>query len=93
MVPGEWINYTVRINTTGKYNVGMMFTASGDGGIGLLLDGKAITQEIMIPSTRNENETIPWTSGIIGTVLIRWLRYNYKRVFMCLRYKRSPMGI
>ncbi|GAB2816246.1 SUMF1/EgtB/PvdO family nonheme iron enzyme [Ferruginibacter profundus] len=60
MVPGEWINYTVKVNVSGKYSVGMMFTASGDGTIMLLLDGKAITPEVLVPSTRNENETIPW---------------------------------
>jgi hypothetical protein len=38
-VPGEWINYTVEVNITGTYNVGIMYTASGDGGISLDIDG------------------------------------------------------
>ena len=37
-----------------------MYTASGDGGISLNLDGKQLTQELRIPSTRNDKETIDW---------------------------------
>jgi Sulfatase-modifying factor enzyme 1 len=59
-VPGEWINYTVNIAQTGNYSIGLMYTASGDGGIGLLMDGKQLTKELFIPSTRHEKESIPW---------------------------------
>jgi hypothetical protein len=59
-VPGEWINYTVKVNKTGTYTVGLMFTASGDGRIALSLDGKKLTNEIVVPSTRNDKETIAW---------------------------------
>lgn len=59
-MPGEWINYTVNVNKTGIYTVGLMFTASGDGGISLWLDGKKLTGEILVPSTRNEKETVAW---------------------------------
>jgi hypothetical protein len=59
-VPGEWINYSVQVNQTGYYAIGLMYTASGDGGISLLLDGKILTDELLIPSTRNDKETIPW---------------------------------
>jgi hypothetical protein len=58
--PGEWINYTVKVSQTGKYTIGLMYTASGDGGISFNLDGKPLTQELRIPSTRNENESIAW---------------------------------
>lgn len=58
--PGEWINYTVKVNKTGNYQVGLMYTASGDGGISLSLDGKELTKEVLIPSTRNEKEPIEW---------------------------------
>jgi len=37
-----------------------MYTASGDGGMALWLDGKKVTQELLVPSTRDERETIPW---------------------------------
>ncbi len=58
--PGEWINYTVQVNRTGYYSLSLMYTASGDSRINLLLDRKKIIAELQIPSTRNENETIPW---------------------------------
>jgi hypothetical protein len=58
--PGEWIRYTVRVNKTGQYQVGLMYTASGDGSISLALDGKQLTQDLPVPSTRNDQEPIAW---------------------------------
>jgi hypothetical protein len=58
--PGEWINYTVKVNTPGAYQIGIMYTASGDGGISLGIDGKELTSELLIPSTRNDNEPVAW---------------------------------
>ena len=59
-VPGEWINYMVKVNKTGTYDVGFMYTASGDGGILLEIDGKPITTVLLIPSTRNDKEPVGW---------------------------------
>jgi hypothetical protein len=58
--PGEWVNYTIRVNKKGNYSIGLMFTASGDGSIALEIDGKSVTSELKIPSTRNDKETIAW---------------------------------
>ena len=58
--PGEWINYTVSIDRRGIYEIGLMFTASGDGGISFDLDGKKLTPEIKIPSTRTDKDPIAW---------------------------------
>jgi hypothetical protein len=58
--PGECIKYTVNVKRTGSFVVGIMYTASGDGGIALDLDGKTLTQELKIPSTRNEKDTVAW---------------------------------
>ena len=58
--PGEWINYTVKVNKTGNYQVGLMYTASGDGGISLAMDGKELTKELVVPSTRNDKEPVAW---------------------------------
>ena len=59
-VPGEWINYTVNVEKTGNYKIGLMYTASGDGSIMMALDGKKMTDTLTIPSTKNPNETIAW---------------------------------
>lgn len=58
--PGEWINYTVRVRKSGNYQVSLMYTSSGDGGISLAMDGKDLTDELLIPSTRNELEPLEW---------------------------------
>ena len=58
--PGEWINYTVKVNQTGFYRLGIMYTAHGDGAIALELDGKSLTGEIRIPSTTNPKESLAW---------------------------------
>ncbi|MCX6238121.1 MAG: carbohydrate-binding protein [Bacteroidia bacterium] len=58
--PGEWINYTIKVNKSGTYSIGIMYTASGDGGISFELDGKQLTQELRIPTTRNDKEPIAW---------------------------------
>jgi hypothetical protein len=58
--PGEWINYTVNVEKTGTYQVGLMYTASGDGTIALNLDGEELTAELKVPSTRNDKEPTAW---------------------------------
>lgn len=58
--PGEWINYTVKVNKTGTYTIGLMYTASGDGGVTLELDGKKLTETLKVPSTRSEKEPVAW---------------------------------
>ncbi len=58
--PGEWIKYTVKVTKTGTYAIGLMFTANSKGGISLDLDGRPLTQELLIPSTYNENDTLAW---------------------------------
>jgi hypothetical protein len=58
--PGEWIKYTVNVHITGTYSIGLMYTASGDGGISLFMDGKQLTPELKVPSTRNDKEPVAW---------------------------------
>ncbi len=58
--PGEWIKYTVNVSETGYYSVGLMFTACGDGSIALELDGKKLTDELIVPSTKNDKEPLDW---------------------------------
>lgn len=59
-LPGEWINYTIKVTKSGSYSVGIMYTASGDGEISLELDGNQLTKALRIPSTRNDKESVAW---------------------------------
>ncbi len=58
--PGEWIKYTVKVNQTGDYNVGLMYTANGDGLISLDWDGKDISGPLKVTSTHDDRDTVAW---------------------------------
>jgi Carbohydrate binding module (family 6) len=59
-VPGEWINYTVQVNSTAVYRLGLMYTANGDGSISFDLDGQPITAPLKISSTNDLRDTVAW---------------------------------
>jgi hypothetical protein len=59
-VPGEWIKYTVNIKSTGKYDVGLLYTANGDGLIALDIDGKEIAGQLRVSSTHDDRDTVKW---------------------------------
>jgi hypothetical protein len=58
--PGEWINYTVKIKESRNYQIGLMYTANGDGTISLDLDGKEIAENLRVTSTHDERDTVKW---------------------------------
>lgn len=58
--PGEWIKYSVDVKETGKYKVGLMYTANGDGGIMFDVDDKPATNILKIISTHNDADTVAW---------------------------------
>jgi hypothetical protein len=58
--PGEWVNYTLKVNETGRYLVGLMHTANGDGVIALDIDGKQAAGPLKVLSTHNDQDSIPW---------------------------------
>ncbi|WP_295796078.1 carbohydrate-binding protein [Mucilaginibacter sp.] len=58
--PGEWIKYTVQVDRTAIYKIGLMYTANGDGVISLDLDGKEIAKDLRIISTHNYADTVKW---------------------------------
>jgi hypothetical protein len=66
--PGEWTNYTVDIQQSGVYQVGIMYTSHDQGGILFSLDSKKITDTISIPSTYNANDSTAWR---------QWHHWNY----------------
>lgn len=79
-IPGEWIKYTVKVNISGTYNIGIMYTASGNGGILLDIDGKPITKELLIPSTRNDKEPVAWR---------QWHHWNRIEILTKVKLKKG----
>jgi hypothetical protein len=59
-VPGEWFNCKVKIDETGKYDIGIMYTANRDATISLQFTGMKDVVQIHIPSTYNAQDTIAW---------------------------------
>jgi hypothetical protein len=78
--PGEWINYTVQVNKTGTYEIDLMYTASGDGGIALDMDGKKLTGELIVPSTRNDQEPVAWR---------QWHHWNRKNAMATVKLTKG----
>jgi len=66
--PGEWIKYTVDVKKSGTYELGIMFTSNKNGKISISVNDKDITGPLVIPSTANPAETIPWR---------QWHHWNY----------------
>ncbi len=66
--PGEWLNYTIRVNKSGVYKVGLMYTANGNGKIQLVVNNKEMTDTLMVPSTHDDNDTVAWR---------QWHHWNY----------------
>jgi hypothetical protein len=73
--PGEWINYTVKVNKAGIYPIGVLYTSNGDGAISLDIDGKEATGPMKIASTHDSRDTVAWrqwhhwnTTDSIGSI-------------------------
>ncbi|UOE46370.1 carbohydrate-binding protein [Mucilaginibacter sp. SMC90] len=58
--PGEWINYTIKVNKTGTYPIGILYTSNGDGTIAFDVDGKDATGPMKIISTHDNRDTVQW---------------------------------
>jgi hypothetical protein len=58
--PGEWINYTVKVNKAAAYPIGVLYTSNGDGAISLDIDGKDATGLMKIASTHDSRDTVTW---------------------------------
>ena len=66
--PGEWIKYTVDVKKSGTYELGIMFTSNKNGKISISVNDKDITGPLVIPSTANPAENVPWR---------QWHHWNY----------------
>jgi len=76
--PGEWINYTVKVNKAGTYPIGILYTSNGNGTISVDIDGKDTTGPLSISSTHNDRDTVAWrqwhhwnASDSIGSITLK----------------------
>jgi hypothetical protein len=66
--PGEWLKYTVRVQQSGVYAIGLMYTSNRGGKISLSIDDRDATGPMEIPSTYSHDEPIDWR---------QWHHWNY----------------
>ena len=66
--PGEWTKYTVNVNETGTYILGLMYTSNKGGKISLAVNDADATGPINITTTFNEADTVAWR---------QWHHWNY----------------
>ncbi|QEM14401.1 carbohydrate-binding protein [Mucilaginibacter rubeus] len=76
--PGEWINYTVKVNKAGTYPIGVLYTSNGNGTISVDIDGKDATGPLNIASTHDDRDTVAWrqwhhwnASDSIGSITLK----------------------
>ena len=66
--PGEWTKYTVDVKSSGRYRIGIMYTAHDNGKISISINDKDITGPLEIPSTFVLEDTLDWR---------QWHHWNY----------------
>jgi hypothetical protein len=58
--PGEWTKYTIDVETSGSYKIGIMFTSNQDGKISFSVNDVSVTDPLLIHSTYVEEDTVAW---------------------------------
>jgi hypothetical protein len=58
--PGEWTKYTVKVEKTGKYRVGLMYTSNRGGKIAISVDDKDVTGPLNVSSTYRNDDPVGW---------------------------------
>ena len=66
--PGEWTKYTVNVQKTGTYKLGIMYTANQNGKISLSVNDEDKTGPLLITSTFVAADTVGWR---------QWHHWNY----------------
>jgi hypothetical protein len=60
IAPGEWVKYTVEVQTEGDYTLNILFTSKFGGHISFECDGVDLTGPMVIPATANAADPIEW---------------------------------
>ena len=67
--PGEWLNYTIQVEKSGKYKIGLMLTSNRGGKISFSVNGRDVTGPLQIQSTFVAADTVAWR---------QWHHWNYQ---------------
>lgn len=78
--PGEWTNYTVNVETSGSYRVGVMYTSNRGGSIRIITDGADSTGLLAIESTFDPEDPLDWR---------QWHHWNYDDSLTTLTLKKG----
>ena len=66
--PGEWTKYTVNVEKTGTYQLGIMYTSNQNGKISIAVNDKDASGSISIPTTYVAADSVAWR---------QWHHWNY----------------
>jgi len=66
--PGEWTKYTVKVEETGTYELGLMYTSNQNGSISISVNDEDKTGPLQVTATYVAADTIPWR---------QWHHWNY----------------
>lgn len=80
----EWVKYTVNVQKTGTYQLGIMFTSNKDGKISIAVNDMDVTGPILIPSTFVVADTVAWR---------QWHHWNYLEKIASIDLKKGIQTI
>jgi hypothetical protein len=66
--PGEWTKYTVAVESSGNYQLGLMFTSNKGGKISFSVNDIDATGPVSVPTTYMVKDTVAWR---------QWHHWNY----------------
>lgn len=67
--PGEWINYTVDVQASGTYRIGLMYTANRHGQISITAEDGTSSGILLIRSTYDAADPVNWR---------QWHHWNFE---------------
>ncbi|MDI1323975.1 MAG: carbohydrate-binding protein [Algoriphagus sp.] len=82
--PGEWIMYTVDVQTPGTYQIGIMYTSNAGGHISLSVNGDDKTGPMAITTTNDPKDQIAWR---------QWHHWNYSDSIGTVKLKKGIQKI
>jgi hypothetical protein len=78
--PGEWILYTIDVQTAGTYQIGLMYTSNAGGHISLSVNGKDQTGPMEIITTNDPKDPVAWR---------QWHHWNYSDSIGTIKLKKG----